>query len=340
MKPTRGPVDVTIAFISLVLSIVLFMVIIPTWMSRRSRPIKIPLTYERDTLPAHFYIDKQPTSVTIKATLSDSEYENFLQTGKAVANLTSAEPGEKSYPVSLEPPQLRKYVENQNIQAAFTLEASVRKDVRVFVTSSGKFSDPTEFVDNMVADTKKVSIEGPAVDIARVTGVRATLRLDMLQGTGPQQISVPLEAVDKDDHVVENVDIRPSQVMVTPQFSLAPQQKQEFVDVTFGPGKVPDGYEVKSYSVEPTHVTVSGSSQSLARIGKVTTTMIDITGLTQTQTFTVGLRPVGPKSIPADLKFSPSTVQVTVVVGQQRLKGLNPATTPIVPKSGTLGAGR
>jgi YbbR domain-containing protein len=333
-------VNVPIAIASLATAMLLFMIAMPGWMiTKQSRDFYVTLDYNHDTLPPHFFVVKQPATIHVKATVSDAEYQDYTKTAKAWANLSTAKPGEKSYPVSLEPAVFYHAVDDLNLQATFNLEKARPREVPVFATSSGKLSDPSVIVDKLVSDTNKAHIEGRAADMAKVDHVRATLRLDTLSITPNQQISAPLDPVDENEHVVENVSVSPAVVFVTPEFSLAPQTKQVFVDVAFGTGRVPPGFEVKTYSVDPTHVTASGSSKSLAGIARVATETIDVTGMTQTQTFNVRLRSPG-----SDVKLNPSTVEVTIVVAPVSVKSLNPS-SPTNPKpgrsrSGSLRTGR
>jgi YbbR domain-containing protein len=226
------------------------------------------------------------------------------------------------YPVSLSPRGLRGILRDTNLQAEFTIEALKSREVPVIVSTSGKLIDPTEIVDNMKPDPKKATIDGPADNVARVVSARATLRLDMLDPHAGQQ-QVNLDPVDKDDRVVENVDIHPSQVIVTPQFSLAPQHKQVFVEALFTDAQVPEGYAVKSYSIDPSRVTASGSGQALLHIAKVSTEKIDLSKMTTTQTLTVPL-----KTVSNDITITPSTVQITIIIEPIALKGLSPKSSP------------
>jgi len=332
MKSTPGAINVPIAIFSLTVSIMLWAIVMPNSMSRSRRYFDLQLTktpYGYDA--KRFFIAKQKPTIRVHATISEAEYKNYVDSASAEADLSNAKAGTNMYPVSLYPPAFRKIVEEQNPQAEFTLEAVTSRDVPVTVITGGKLTDPTQIVDTMIPDTKKVSIEGPTSAVKRVVSARATLRLDTLVGTGSQAVPVTLDPVDAQEQVVDQVDIHPDRVMVTPQFSIAPQTKQAFVDVTFSGGQVPAGFVVKGYTVEPSHVTVSGSSQSLARIAKVSTEPIDLSQLIQTQTVAVKLRATAK-----DVSLIPKTVRVTIVIGQQSLSGLNPyspaRSSPTSPK--------
>ena len=174
-------------------------------------------------------------------------------------------------------------------------------------------------MDELEVETKHVTIEGLDSDIARVNKVVATVSLDMIDPHAPQPIEVILNPFDASDRLVPNVTIHPAKVFVKPKLALSPQSKQVFVQAEFL-GKVPDGFVVQSYSVEPDRVTASGPSRILKGITKVSTEPIDVSQLTSTQTLTV------PVQIPASLTgVDTREVKVTITIQPATVKGLNPS---------------
>jgi len=332
LKDNVARVNIPIAIASLAISIMIFWMVLPERLSKRLRPIRVALSVEG--LDAkHFYIAKQPASIVVRAEVTDEEYKAFSAEATAMAELYGAEAGMHLYPVSISPRGLRNIVTSGPPEAQFTLEALKSREVPVIIARSGTLIDPTEIVDSVKPDPKKATIDGPADDVAKVVCARATLRLDMLDGHSTQQL-VQLEPVDSHNQVVNNVEVHPLQEVVTLQFSLTPQQKQVFVEALFADGQVPAGYVVKSYSVEPSHVFASGSSQSLSKIAKVSTEKIDISKMTYTQTVTAQLNRVAD-----DVVLSPNVVQITIVIEPVTLKGLSPGSSPASPTGATKAGG-
>lgn len=329
MKQPSGPVNVPIAVASLGISMMLFVIVLPTWMSKRERPFTIALKgvpYGFDT--THMYIDKQPASIKVRANVTDKEYEDYNEAATAEADLTNAEPGTKQYPVSIYPDKFRKLIKDIPM-ATYTLEKIQPRDVAVMVNRTGKMKDPNLIVDKLKPDTDKVTIEGPSSAVSRVVSARATLKLDLLDAKTNQQL-VALEPVDIQGRVVDRVEIHPAQVIVTPSFSQAPQQKQVFVLATFDDNELPPGYIVKNYFVDPKRVIATGSSFDLSRLASVTTEKIDVSKLTASQTLVVPLKMAG-----TGLSFSPSSVRVTIIVEQMSLKSLSPKTSSNRPMGRT-----
>jgi len=302
------------------ISLGLFIVVLPSWMSKRNESFRVNVTIAPGTFDAkHFYIDQQDTSIRVHAVVTDQEFEDLNSGAYAEADLSKAVPGTNQYPVSLYPPKFRKAVTGVIPNATFKLEALISPEVPVTVISSGKLNDPMLILDSMKPDRSKVTIEGPESNVKRVVSARATLRLDILDPHTTQQV-VALEPVDNQGQVVDRVDVHPPQMMVTPQFSLSPQQKQVFVHASFDNHELPPGFEVKNYFVNPPNVIATGSSFALSRIGtSINTEKIDVSKLTGSQTLIVPLRSFG-----TGLTFSPSTVQVTINVVPLSLNGFAP----------------
>jgi YbbR domain-containing protein len=321
LKQPSNPVNIPIAIASLMISMLLFIIALPGWMN--TKPIHsfhVEFSIDKETLPLHFYVKDKPDTIIIHAPADQAEYNNWTQTAKAMANVDSAEPGVKSYPVSLTPLDFRKAVGDTNVFAKIEFEKVTPKhDVPIETVSTGKLANPTLIVDRLVVKTQDATIEGPGKAMSLVDHLRANYRLNTDEGATGQPQSVYLEPVDKNGQVVPDIKVSPDVVLVRAELSLAPETKLAYVQVLFGKSLVPAGYFVKSYSSNPPNVTVSGSSLALSKISKVVADTIDLTGMTETKKLRVKLKP-----IPL-VKISPETVQVTVEVGKF---GLNPTSSP------------
>jgi YbbR domain-containing protein len=187
-------------------------------------------------------------------------------------------------------------------------------------------SDPTLILGDVKPDSLRVSIEGPDHLATRVVKARATLKLDLLTKNSVD-VPVPLDAVDANGRVVEGVDVHPTQVRITPKFTLAPEQKMVFVQPTFDDKNLPPGYVVKSYTIDPPSVTATGSSMALARVSSVRTEKIDLSRLTGSQTILVLLHPLG-----SGIQLNPPSVGVTINIELVGINQLN-----LTPKSNRPG---
>jgi len=317
IEKTRG-VNVPIALASLVLSFLLWFVVFPAHLSRRTQKFVLELRYIG--LNQHeLHLSKIPRQISVNAKVSNDEYNAIIAKGPyAEIDLSNAKPGSNSIStVSIYPSELQQKV-SEISKVDVSLERMRKNEVLVTTATIGKLSDPSLIVDDVVSETKRVWVEGPESLVGRVSFAVANLKLDMVDPHSNDPVEVILEPFDASNHLVGDVELHPSKVLVMPKLLQSPQSKQVFVDAQFV-GKVPEGYVVQAYNVEPDRVTAIGPSRFLKRINKVVTEPIDVSQLTGTQTLTAKVQaPVGISGL--DNK----EVKVTITITPAVVKGLNP----------------
>ena len=316
-EKVRG-VNVPIALASLALSLLLWFVVFPAHLSRRNQKFTLELRYAG--LNQHeFQISKIPSQIAVSAKVSNDEYNAIIAKGPyAEVDLSNAKAGTNSIPtVSIYPSELQQKVsEISNITVA--LEKMRKSEVIVATSATGKLSDPGLIVDDISSETKKVLVEGPESLVSRVSYAQANLKLDMVDPHSNAPVEVILEPFDASNHLVGNVELHPSKVLVMPKLMPSPQSKQVFVEAQFT-GKVPEGYVVQGYVVEPDRISASGPSRILKGITRLSTEPIDVSQLTGTQTLTAKLQE------PSGLTGLETTeVKVTITIAPATVKGLNP----------------
>ena len=327
-KPSRF--NVPIALASLIISLLLWFVLLPQHLTTGKWKFNIPL--HQTGLNSEFSVVDAPPSIVVTALVSEDEYKRIIDHKPyAEVDLSLAKQGKNVIsPISIYPPELQQKVSEGGKSVTVTLEHLGKNDAIVIATPTGKLSDPSLILDELEVETKHVSIEGLDSDIARVNKVVATVGLDMIDPHAPQPVEVILNAFDASDHLVPNVTIHPAKVFVKPKLALSPQTKQVFVQAEFL-GKVPDGFVVQSYSVEPDRITASGPSRILKGITKLATEPIDVSQLTGTQTLTA------PIQVPAGLSgVDTREVKVTITIQPATVKGLSPSDSASKSKSRQL----
>ncbi len=302
----------------------LWMVVLPQQLSKRIRGFNIKLERPYPFNDKKFFIVKKPESIIVHAMVTEQEYKDLIGTVTAEVDLSEASSGTHSYPVSISPSRFQKLVREGIPTAVYTLEPVIQTKVPVVVTSTGKLSDQSLLLDDLKFATREVEVNGPKSAVSAVSRAQATLRLDMVDVKAPQSMDVSLEPFDSDNHIVANVDIRPAQVTITPKLSPSPKNQTVFVEAKFV-GKVPDGYIVKNYTVEPDRVLVSGPSRLVTGMTKVFTEPIDVSQLTSTQTLTVLLQ-----TPPEQTSYDAKEVKVTIYIEPVSIKNLNPVAVPKV----------
>jgi YbbR domain-containing protein len=89
--------------------------------------------------------------------------------------------------------------------------------------------------------------------------------------------------------VADNITVEPTVVRVTPIVSASPEEKSVFVSPQFV-GTPAEGFEPAGWEHSPTQIRVRGGSAQLARLVRVETQPIDISGFDRTTTVNVGVR--------------------------------------------------
>ena len=332
MNSKGGSVNLPIALASLAISLILWVVVLPEHLSNATRPLTIPLTSHG--LPPEFCVDKMPNSIVVRAKVSDQEYNDLIIEKDLHAEVDLSDPKTGNNPyrsISVYPPRLQQLVKEIDSPVMVSIEKSKKQDFPVTATSTGRISDPNLHLDDLELETKRVEIDGPESEVNKVVSVQATLQLDMVDPHAPQPTEAILEPFDAENHLVANLEMHPEKVFILPKLAPSPQNKIVFIDPRFI-GRVPDGYVVKGYSINPDRITASGPNLILKGVAKLSTGPIDISQLTSTQTLTA------PILVPPGLTVGDAKeVQVTITIQPIMVKSLNPSSEGAKPSKSTNG---
>lgn len=154
---------------------------------------------------------------------------------------------------------------------------------------------------------KEVRVVGPESSVAQIAAVFATVRFGDLATDITQ--SAPAIPVDAAGQPVDGLEVEPGVVVVS--VPLLPVATTRTVPVLWTlRGAVASGYWISRVTTDPVVVTVKGDQQILSALERVETAPIDVTGLTATRTFRVGLTLPDGTSL---LQETQANVTVTVV---------------------------
>jgi YbbR domain-containing protein len=207
--------------------------------------------------------------------------------------------------------------------ARIQLDEVIEKDVPVRV-EHGTVPDGLTLGETTVVP-KTVTITGPKSVVSTVAAVRATVIVQ----APPIDIDqdVPLVPIDQLGNAVSPVDVKPSTARVTlPVFS--DQQSRTLPVNPIITGNPAAGFEIESVTVDPLTALVAGDADDLAKLSQVDTDPIPMTGVSADQSVEVGLAlptgivPVGDESIRVSIKLRPVTETRTFTAGL-RLVGDN-----------------
>jgi YbbR domain-containing protein len=133
------------------------------------------------------------------------------------------------------------------------------------------------------------TVSGPESEVLKVTEVRASLNL----GDAHESIntSIPLQALDKNEQVVENVTINPERVIVNQPITQRGGFRSDLVVKPVFIGRIVDGYRVTNISVFPPAVTVfSANPQAVNELpGYVDSLPINLEGASDDLEIPIGL---------------------------------------------------
>lgn len=263
--------DVWLFIVSVLVSIGIFIQVDPLSAQDRERELTVPL--ELRGLSAVLNAEA-PNTVRVIANGTTNEL-NQLNAGaiKAFINLDNARAGTANYNVMIAVPAgANVRIVPVNSKVKVTLAPKLQKVVTVFLETTGVLQG--DYVYGGASYTPEtVTVIGSQEFVDKVVSVRALLNLSEVGPKSP--ITVDLDALDSEGKPVPNITIEPEQVSVSPALDSAPAGKR--VTVTVVPsGRLPFGYEVVSYTIQPEFVVVTGSADVLAKFITLSTEPIDI----------------------------------------------------------------
>ena len=156
------------------------------------------------------------------------------------------------------------------------IDAYLERELEVTLESMGNPATGFE-ADTPQLNTDAVIVSGPATEVETVESVLAEIDISQLSQSFVS--TLPLKALDADGREVENVDLSPSEIVVTQPITQMGGFRNLVVKVVVQ-GQIADGYRMTNVSSYPGVVTVFSSDPGLVDglPGYVETESVDITG--------------------------------------------------------------
>jgi YbbR domain-containing protein len=298
--------------LSVVLSILLWVYVLPTYTTETTRSFELPLHVISHPT---FKLLSGPTdySQTIKVTVSGKRLlvsrvtADLLKATVDYSKVTTSGPqtvevevtGPADYKVSYSPMPSSvpvTLVENRDDLFPLTVEPATG-----VVQYDGK-----EFRYRTRLENDRVPITGRSDFLSRVFKGRAVLDPALLDPT-ISSLTLPVTPIDTAGKSVDNLETKP--VVVRLLWEELPPSKEFMVTAVTG-GTLPPGYTVKTMVVEPKTVKVRATvlGGKLPPSAVVETAPIDLTGKTRSFTTAISLLPA------PGLTAEPQTVSVTVEI--------------------------
>ena len=299
-------VNIPIAFASLFLSLMLWFVV---YSQNAPQPEIVNAPLSLDGLDdTRFFARKYPTDVRLMVS-APAEQIRQMREDRVTASVDLSSPitGTHDYPVSLSPAWVAKFIDGRPL-ARLTIEAMDSRTVPITRFEKGVLRDDNLQIFNKRMSPKEVTVRGPASEVATVVAARAFLDLSEIDPLNPQPQEAEVVPIDQRGNRPQHVHTTPSNVVHFFSIGASPGSKVATVvpdlSVSYASSVLPNGYDIN-----PKTVHLTGRPIDLANISKVPTETIRFTGLAETKTFKVKLRP------PAGTNLSESPyVSVTVKV--------------------------
>lgn len=258
----------------------------------------------------------------------------------AYVDLTGLVPGDYNRPVLTQSrrPDLRlRFLDTSPDFVPIRLEGQITTTVPLTLTVKGSVPFVYERGEAGLVGTdanrSTAEVSGPEGLVRQVVQVRAEANIEGL--TASFDSSLDLEPLDAAGQQVEGVAVVPAQVTVN--IPIQPSVGLKSVAVTAPPvlGAPASGYQVSGIRITPPFVNITGSSESLAAVGSMTTQPIDITNIKANLTREVALQVPEGVSLVAE---APRRVLVTIEVSpvSQSLSFSSPIPVEVVNVGASL----
>lgn len=276
----------SLAFVSLILSLLLYLQV--QAMSDQSRERSFKVKARLDGLPNGLTPVASLPEVEVIARGKESSL-NRLNSDDwfAVIDMSQATVGRSRYPVRVTGPASAGYAV-QPASRLITLEIAKlgQIDARVRIQERGRLSPDLRYGQSK-CEPAIVLLRGPEPALEQVKEVRVLLDLSRLKpGDTPTN---RVEVIGRDGLPLVNVQADPDTVTIRPSL-VAPPPSATVIITPRWKGQPAFSYEIESVEVEPNSIDITGNGRVLASVGKIYTEAIDISGLKENREFKVNLQ--------------------------------------------------
>ena len=228
-------------------------------------------------LDSHYIIEDAPDVARIvlsgpRDTIMSIKADNL----RAYIDASGVKPGQNNVTIGFTPPAGMSLVEVKPDTITINVDEYAERKIPVEIVPIGKFSDDVA-LKSVTIVPKEVTVSGRKQLVNAVNKV--VMKVNIAGQTKNFSAVSNLEAWDVSGNVLD-VHINPNQGQA--QYELNLLRKDKAVPITVPTaGAVADGYEVKSISVTPTQLTVTGREEMIDSVTEIQTEPIDLTGATK-----------------------------------------------------------
>ncbi|HBI26920.1 MAG TPA: hypothetical protein DDY25_04215 [Peptococcaceae bacterium] len=219
---------------------------------------------------------------------------------RAYVVIPEQDAGEKVFPVQVEVPSGVQVVSISPERVTVELDVLTEKQVPVRVLVRGETATGFTYKDPTVTP-EQVTLKGPGRLLDEITDVQAIVEVNGAQNDISRQVKIQLA---NNDQVTVTPDIVQAQLPVVTSGPVKTVALAVAVE-----GKVAEGFEVKSQSVEPGNLRVTGPQQVMDNLQEIRTRPVDLSGAQGTISREVEL--VLPDGV---VSLGRTRVRVTIVI--------------------------
>lgn len=256
-------------------------------------------------LPSGYAVSKdtEQAKITVKAprTLFSSLDPNSI---KVFIDLNHVDTGTHDLQLQTVLPSGFELISVEPGKITVNVERIEEKTVPVKINISGAPGDG-KVVAKTNLSMQNVKVQGPTSIINEVTGVIGFL--NVAGNSTDNTFDVNLVAVNDENQEISGVKILPGSIEVGVTFAKGLNTKIVDVKPTVK-GDLPDNYILKSYSIDPDKIEISGQDNVLSSVSYVPTQQIPLANITKPTTLSVKL------DVPKDISAPDVTVKVYIDV--------------------------
>jgi len=223
----------------------------------------------------------------------------------ATVDLSKAKPGRGTYPVMMSytgSPASQIELAPRPKMVEVVIERWVTRELPVNATATGAWDLYRPGPITVTPATVRIS--GPESRLALATDARVEVNLSSVEPGASSQS--PVQILTETGKPLE-LTVDPTTVTVRVKPVALPPSKNVIVQVMFN-GTPAFGYRITSIEVVPNQIRVMGPANSLETLSSVNTAAVDINGITESATISVGL------ALPAGVRSDSSKVEVRIRV--------------------------
>lgn len=250
------------------------------------RTYNVPITVENLSADKVATVSKEYVSVKVmgrETRLDGITAKDF----KAYVDLSKAKKGESEVDVHVSLPNEVFFAKLDPNRVNVYVEQREGETMNVDIVRTGM---PTEgiTIDEMTIEPQSVFVSGNEDALSRVAKAGVVVDLNDVYSSSKKE--VPVQLFDYEGNVIEQSELKTYPETVTLSIKASEVDIQKAVPIQAElVGSLAEGVQVDSITVDPQMATVEGSPADLAKISEIKTEPIDLSGLSETTSFTVKL---------------------------------------------------